>query len=72
MSTQTTASMITSQAALRANENERHLRNAVTKVFGDDARLVAAWSALEAKFDGREEDCRLWAAVFHQLGARTV
>ncbi|KSV75614.1 hypothetical protein N185_17390 [Sinorhizobium sp. GW3] len=60
-------SKLTSRNALNAIENEKRLWSAVDKVFGDDAALVAAWGALEAKFDGREEDCRLWAAVFRRL-----
>lgn len=67
MSKQKTPSLFISPDALSASENETHLGNAVTKVFGDDAALVAAWGALEARFDGRKEDCRVWAAVFRQL-----
>lgn len=69
MSKQTTSCVYTSRAAMADSDNERHLGNAVAKVFGKDAALVAAWSALEAKFDGREEDCRMWAAVFRKLRA---
>lgn len=43
------------------------LEQVVLQVFGAEAALVAARCALEAKFDGRDEDCRRWGAAFRRL-----
>lgn len=41
--------------------------NAALEVYGADAITAAAHCALNAHFDGRERDYRLWLKVFLQL-----
>lgn len=41
--------------------------NAALEVYGADAITAAAHCALNAHFDGRERDYRLWLAVFTKL-----
>ncbi|MEI9411891.1 hypothetical protein [Mesorhizobium salmacidum] len=41
---------------------------ATIELYGPDAATAAAWCALTAKFDGREEDYRFWYTVFSKLG----
>ena len=54
-----------------AETSESSLEQVVLQIFGADAALVAAECALEAKFDGRDEDCARWAAAFRRLRLRT-
>jgi len=42
--------------------------NAALEIYGADAITAAAHCALNAHFDGRERDYRLWLAVFSKLG----
>lgn len=41
--------------------------SAARQVFGVDAALAVAFSALDARLDGRDCDFRFWASVFHEL-----
>ncbi|MBZ9811129.1 hypothetical protein LB542_16055 [Mesorhizobium sp. BR1-1-9] len=43
---------------------------AAIQLYGSDAATAAAWCALTANFDGREEDYRFWCAVFSKLGKK--
>ncbi|MBZ9905637.1 hypothetical protein LB557_06455 [Mesorhizobium sp. BR115XR7A] len=43
---------------------------AAVELYGPDAATAAAWCALTANFDGREEDYRFWCTVFSKLGNR--
>lgn len=40
---------------------------AACKIFGADAALAVAFSALDARLDGRDSDFRFWTSVFHTL-----
>ncbi|CDX21374.1 conserved hypothetical protein [Mesorhizobium plurifarium] len=48
--------------------NPDEAANAALEVYGADAITAAAHCALNAHFDGRERDYRLWLAVFSKLG----
>ncbi|MUZ76266.1 hypothetical protein GOZ90_26985 [Agrobacterium vitis] len=37
------------------------------KIFGPDAALAVAYSAIDARLDGRDGDFRFWAGVFRSL-----
>lgn len=41
---------------------------AAVYVYGSSAATAAAWCALTAHFDGRENDYRFWCRVFSKLG----
>ncbi|NTF10788.1 hypothetical protein G6L37_32965 [Agrobacterium rubi] len=40
---------------------------AARKIFGADAALAVAFSAIDARLDGRDSDFRFWTSVFHTL-----
>lgn len=44
---------------------------AAISVYGRRALTAAAWCALNAHFDGRKEEYRLWADVFAELRVRS-
>ncbi|RWI54694.1 MAG: hypothetical protein EOR16_23115 [Mesorhizobium sp.] len=41
---------------------------AAIELYGSDAATAAAWCALTANFDGREDDYRFWCTIFSKLG----
>ncbi|TPM24239.1 hypothetical protein [Mesorhizobium sp. B2-3-5] len=40
---------------------------ATIELYGPDAATAAAWCALTANFDGRDDDYRFWCRVFSKL-----
>jgi hypothetical protein len=44
---------------------------AAKELYGSNAATAAAWCALTAHFDGRDEDYRFWCTVFSRLGSDT-
>lgn len=43
------------------------MASAACKLFGANAALAVAFSALDARLDGRDSDFRFWTSVFHTL-----
>ena len=51
--------------------NPQATAEAARELYGSHATTAAAWCALTAHFDGRNEDYRFWCAVFSRLGSVT-
>lgn len=43
------------------------MASAACEIFGADAALAVAFSAVDARLDGRDSDFQFWTSVFHTL-----
>lgn len=53
--------------AISTHHDAFDMASAACKLFGADAALAVAFSALDARLDGRDSDFRFWTSVFHTL-----